>query len=51
MGAIKSDAEVQGLPCDGAWKQGKPCTPVVISSIADFVCFTFNRTHKISMLG
>ena len=43
-GAIKSDAGVQGLPCDGVFKQGKPCTPGVISSIAKSSCITFNRT-------
>jgi len=43
-GAIKSDAGVQGLPCDGVCKQGKPCTPGIISSIAEFVCIIFNRT-------
>ena len=42
-GAIKSDVGVQGLPCDGVCKQGKPCTPGVISSITKFVCITFNR--------
>jgi len=30
MGATKSDAGVQGLPCVGVIKQGKPCTPGVI---------------------
>ena len=45
-GAIKSDAEVQGLPCDGVCRQGKPCTPGVISGIVGFVCITFNRTPQ-----
>ena len=45
LGAIKSDAGVQGLPCDGANKQGKPCTPSVFSNAGRFVCITFNRTH------
>ena len=40
-GAIKSDAGVQGLPCDGVYKQGKPCNPGVISSTAEFVRITF----------
>ena len=43
-GAITSDAGVQGLPFGGVCKQGKPCTPGVISSIDYFVCITFNRT-------
>ena len=43
-GAIKSDAGVQGFPFDGVCKQGKPCTPGVISSIAKSSCITFNRT-------
>ena len=34
MGAIKSDAGVQGLPCEGAYRQGKPCTPCPISNTA-----------------
>jgi len=28
--AIKSDAGVQGLPCEGMCRQGKPCTPSII---------------------
>jgi len=28
--AIKSDAGVQGLPCVGVSKQGRPCTPGII---------------------
>ena len=42
-GAIKSDAGVQGLPCEGMCRQGKPCTPDVISNAAQLVCITFNR--------
>ena len=42
--AINSDAGVQGLPCDGVCKQGKPCTPGVISNTDQFVCITFIRT-------
>jgi len=34
-------AGVQGLPCDGVYKQGKPCNPGVISSTAEFVRITF----------
>ena len=26
--AINSDAGVQGLPCEGVYGQGKPCTPI-----------------------
>ncbi|GEM_PF-3647757 len=37
-GAIKSVAGVQGLPCDGASKQGKPCTPSV-SPLREFPRF------------
>ncbi len=48
-GAIKSVAGVQGLPCDGASKQGKPCTPSVFSNAGRFVCITFNRTPKGSL--
>ena len=44
-GAIKSNAGVQGLSCDGVCRQDKPCTPGVISSIAEFVCITFNCNH------
>ena len=33
-GVIKSDAGVQGLPCDGMCGQGKPCTQYVISNTA-----------------
>jgi len=44
-GAINSDAGVQGLPCDGVRKQGKPCTPGVIPGSAKFVCITYNRTR------
>jgi hypothetical protein len=42
-GAIKSDAGVQGLPCDGAYRQGKPCTPGEISNTAVVVSITFNH--------
>ena len=49
-GAIKSDAEVQGLPCDGVCRQGKPCTPGVISIITECVCITFNRTRHSQLL-
>ncbi len=40
---IKSDEGVQGLPCDCVCRQGKPCTPDVISNAAQLVCITFNR--------
>jgi len=43
-GVIKSDAEVQGLPCEGIYRQGKPRTPDVISHTVRFVCITLNRT-------
>ncbi|PZN75244.1 MAG: hypothetical protein DM484_19275 [Candidatus Methylumidiphilus alinenensis] len=39
-GAIKSDAGVQGLPCDGVYRQGKPCTPGVIFSINEGLFLT-----------
>jgi len=42
--ALLNDAGVQGLPCDGMCRQGKPCTPGVSSIITEFVCITFNRT-------
>jgi len=45
LGAIKSDAGVQGLTCEGMCKKGKPCTPDVISNVAQLVCITFNRTR------
>jgi len=32
QGAIKSDTGVQGLPCEGAYRQGKPCSPGLISN-------------------
>ena len=31
---MNSDAGVQGLPCGGIYRQGKPCTPGVISHTA-----------------
>ena len=43
-GAIKSEAGVHGLPCEGMRRQGKPCTPSVILNSAQFVSITFNRT-------
>jgi len=44
MGAIKSDAGAEGLPCDGVGRQGKPCSHGVISCFDEFVRMTFNRT-------
>jgi len=42
LGAINSDAGVQGLPYDGVCRQGKPCTPSVFSNAARFLCITFS---------
>jgi len=47
MGAIKSDAGVEGLPCDGVHKQGEPCTSGVTFIVAWFVCITFNRARRL----
>jgi len=48
VGCDWSDAGEQGLPCDGMCKQGKPCTPSVISSTAEFLHFTFNSTPQVT---
>lgn len=32
---IKSDAGAQGLPCDGLYRQGKPCTPSLLELLPD----------------
>ena len=55
IGAIKSDAGVQGLPCeDICWQgkrcasigwQGKPCTPSIFSNLTQFISITFNQSY------
>jgi len=41
---FKVTLECKALPCEGLYRQGKPCTPECIFKYCPFVRITFNCT-------